>query len=121
MVLATGLRLNLTHQTWKPQSNELANWATHSACQFLTHSRPVVLDAGGHLIAAERQDGSSNKRFEIAHAKAFGAVSLGISSRALMNRAEEQPYFVLAAPPRPSVRDWSPRQVACWSGPIRAT
>ena len=56
----------------------------------------VVLDAGGHVLAVEREDGSSNKRFEIAHGKAHGAVSLGMGSRALMERAEQQPYFVAA-------------------------
>jgi uncharacterized protein GlcG (DUF336 family) len=57
----------------------------------------VVLDAGGHLIAAERQDGSSIGRFQIAFGKAYGALSLGMGSRALMARAETQPYFVAAA------------------------
>ncbi len=57
----------------------------------------VVLDAGGHVVAAEREDGSSNKRFEIARAKADGAVSLGMGSRALMNRAEQQAYFIAGA------------------------
>jgi uncharacterized protein GlcG (DUF336 family) len=57
----------------------------------------VVLDAGGHVTAFERQDGSSNKRFEIAYGKAHGAVSLGLGSRALMARAEQQPYFIAAA------------------------
>lgn len=57
----------------------------------------VVLDAGGHVVAAEREDGSSNKRFEIAHGKAHGAISMGLGSRALMARAEQQPYFVAAA------------------------
>lgn len=56
-----------------------------------------VLDAGGNLKAFERQDGASNKRFEIARGKAAGAVGLGLGSRALMNRAETQAYFVLAA------------------------
>jgi len=56
----------------------------------------VVLDAGGHVVAAERQDGSSNKRFEVAYGKAHGAVSLGMGSRALMNRAEQQAYFIAA-------------------------
>jgi uncharacterized protein GlcG (DUF336 family) len=41
-----------------------------------------VLDAGGHLIAAERDDGASNMRIEIARAKAHGAISLGMGSRA---------------------------------------
>jgi uncharacterized protein GlcG (DUF336 family) len=57
----------------------------------------VVLDAGGHVIAAEREDGASIKRFEIAHGKAFGAIALGVGSRALMARAEQQAYFVAAA------------------------
>lgn len=57
----------------------------------------VVLDAGGHVLAAEREDGSSNKRFEIAFGKAHGAISLGMGSRTLMTRAEHQPYFISAA------------------------
>jgi uncharacterized protein GlcG (DUF336 family) len=57
----------------------------------------AVLDAGGHLTAFERQDGSSNMRFQIAHGKAHGALALGVGSRALMERAEQQPYFVAAA------------------------
>ena len=32
----------------------------------------VVLDPGGHVVAVEREDGSSNKRFEIAFGKAHG-------------------------------------------------
>jgi uncharacterized protein GlcG (DUF336 family) len=56
----------------------------------------VVLDAGGHVVAVEREDGSSNKRFEVAFGKAHGSVSLGMGSRALMTRAEQQPYFIAA-------------------------
>ncbi|WGX96026.1 heme-binding protein [Nocardioides sp. L-11A] len=56
----------------------------------------VVLDAGGHVVAAERSDGSSAKRFEIAHGKAHGAVALGMGTRALMARAEQQGYFIAA-------------------------
>ena len=57
----------------------------------------VVLDAGGHVTAFEREDGSSNMRFQIAHGKAHGALALGIGSRALMARAEQQPSFIAAA------------------------
>lgn len=56
----------------------------------------VVLDAGGHVIAAEREDGASNRRVDIAYGKAHGAVSMGLGSRALMARAEAQPYFIAA-------------------------
>lgn len=57
----------------------------------------AVLDAGGHLRAFEREDGASTHRFHIAHGKAHGAIALGVGSRALMGRAEQQPFFVAAA------------------------
>jgi uncharacterized protein GlcG (DUF336 family) len=56
----------------------------------------IVLDAGGHVTAFEREDGASNLRFEIAHGKASGALGLGMGSRAIMARAERQPAFVAA-------------------------
>jgi uncharacterized protein GlcG (DUF336 family) len=57
----------------------------------------VVLDAGGHVVSVEREDGSSNNRFEIAFGKAYGALALGMGSRALLARAEQQPYFIASA------------------------
>lgn len=57
----------------------------------------VVLDAGGHVVAAEREDGASIGRFEIGFGKAYGALALGQGSRATMARAEQQAYFVGAA------------------------
>ena len=56
----------------------------------------VVLDAGGHVIAAEREDGASPGRFAIAHGKAYGAVMLGLPGGAQMARAEGQAYFMSA-------------------------
>ena len=57
----------------------------------------VVLDAGGHVLSVEREDGASNNRFEIAYGKAYGALALGMGSRSLMARAEQQAYFITAA------------------------
>lgn len=57
----------------------------------------IVLDAGGQVRAFEREDGASNARFEIAFGKANGALALGVGSRGLMARAEQQPYFIAAA------------------------
>lgn len=56
----------------------------------------AVLDAGGHLLAFEREDGSSPGRFEIARGKAYGAVMLGMPGSAQMARAEQQAYFMAA-------------------------
>jgi uncharacterized protein GlcG (DUF336 family) len=54
----------------------------------------VVLDAGGHVIAFEREDGASPGRFAIAQGKAYGAVMLGMPGSAQMARAEQQAYFM---------------------------
>jgi uncharacterized protein GlcG (DUF336 family) len=56
----------------------------------------VVLDAGGHPIAFEREDGASPGRFKIAEGKAYGAVMLGLGGQAQMARAETQGYFMAA-------------------------
>lgn len=56
----------------------------------------VVLDARGAIRAAASEDGTSLHRADVAHGKAYGAVALGVSSRALMQRAENQAYFVAA-------------------------
>ncbi|RLJ59023.1 uncharacterized protein GlcG (DUF336 family) [Litoreibacter meonggei] len=56
----------------------------------------VVLDAGGHVQAFEREDGASPGRFDIARGKAYGAVMLGMSGTSQMARAEQQAYFMNA-------------------------
>lgn len=53
----------------------------------------AVLDAGGHVVVLKREDGSGVLRPEIAIAKAYGAVGMGMSSRELGRRAELQPVF----------------------------
>ena len=54
----------------------------------------AVLDAGGHLRAFEREDGVANRRFEVAHGKAHGAISVGVGSRTLGEMAVARPHFV---------------------------
>jgi len=56
----------------------------------------AVLDAGGAVKLLERADGCSPLRPEIAIGKAHGAVAMGLGSRALFRRAQEQPYFIQA-------------------------
>ncbi|MBT6190898.1 MAG: heme-binding protein [Tateyamaria sp.] len=56
----------------------------------------VVLDAGGHCKAFEREDGAAPGRFGIAQGKAYGSVMLGLAGTAQMARAEQQAYFMAA-------------------------
>lgn len=54
----------------------------------------AVLDDGGAIKLLERADGASLMRPEIAVGKAYGAIALGLGSRAIFRRAQEQPYFI---------------------------
>lgn len=56
----------------------------------------AVLDDAGHLVAFARQDGASMFRFDIAVAKAWGAVGMGAPSRVLGERAQGNPNFFLS-------------------------
>jgi uncharacterized protein GlcG (DUF336 family) len=56
----------------------------------------TVLDARGCVKLTAAQDGTSLLRSEIAHGKAFGALAMGMGSRALFQRAQEAPFFVSA-------------------------
>jgi uncharacterized protein GlcG (DUF336 family) len=56
----------------------------------------AVLDASGNLKAYASEDGASMFRFDIARAKAWGAVGMGASSRTLAQRAKDNPNFFVS-------------------------
>jgi uncharacterized protein GlcG (DUF336 family) len=53
----------------------------------------VVLDSSGNLKAAQREDGASMFRVDVATGKAWGAVGMDASSRTLAERAKDNPNF----------------------------
>jgi uncharacterized protein GlcG (DUF336 family) len=78
-------------------ANIIINTATNKARKLnMAPITVVVLDAAGHLKAMQREDGATMIREQIATAKAWGAVSMGISSRSLASVAEERPIFMNA-------------------------
>lgn len=54
----------------------------------------AVLDAGGHLVALKREDGSGILRPQVAIGKAWGALGMGQSSRTLRDRLSDRPSFI---------------------------
>ena len=56
----------------------------------------VVLDAGGHDIVLKREDGCGIFRVDIARGKAWGALGMGLGSRELARKAEQNPRFFAA-------------------------
>jgi len=64
--------------------------AAELKCEPLT---VVVLDAGGHEVAVQRQDRSGILRVDIARAKAWGALGMGYASREIAERTQKNPGF----------------------------
>lgn len=56
----------------------------------------IVLDSGGHVVAAQREDDSGILRYDIAFAKAYGGLGFGFGSRGLAARANKAPHFIAA-------------------------
>ena len=76
-------------------ANAIINGALAEArAQKLKPLTVAVLDAGGHLVALQRQDGTSNLRPQIAMGKANGSLQLGVNSRKIGTMAAERPHFV---------------------------
>ena len=53
----------------------------------------IVLDAGGHPVSFARVDGATIFRHETARAKAMGAIGMGADTRAIAERAKNNPTF----------------------------
>jgi uncharacterized protein GlcG (DUF336 family) len=53
----------------------------------------AVLDAGGHLLAFQREDGAGILRPQIATGKAWGVLGMGTGGRTMAQRAEAHPAF----------------------------
>jgi len=58
----------------------------------------VVLDQSGDVRAVQRENGASMFRVDVATGKAWAAVAMGASSRALHERARDNPIFFGALP-----------------------
>ncbi len=56
----------------------------------------VVLDPRATLVVVYSEDGVSTLRPRIAEGKANAAIAMGMGTRALMARAEQQAYFIQA-------------------------
>ncbi len=79
------------------KANKIIETAIHKARELhLSPLTVVVLDEAGHLKAMQREDGASMIRQQIATAKAWGAVNMGVSSRSLAGVAIQRPDFMNA-------------------------
>ena len=76
------------------QAGQIADGALAKARELGYKPMTVaVVDAGGYLLVLKREDGSGNLRPDIALAKAWGPVGMGIGGRAMAKRASDSPQF----------------------------
>ena len=76
------------------QANAIIDAAlAHSNTAGFQPMAVVVLDTGGHIVAAQRQDGASMFRIDIATGKAWASIAMGAASRLLKERAKDLPAF----------------------------
>jgi uncharacterized protein GlcG (DUF336 family) len=79
------------------QASKIVDAALSKARELKQMSQTiVVLDTGGHVVCAKREDGSGIIRFEAAVGKAYGALGMGWGSRTMMERAAQNPNFLTA-------------------------
>ncbi len=79
------------------KANQIIHGALATARQLnLAPLTVVVLDENGFLKAMQREDGATMLKHDIALAKAWGAVNMGMSSRSLAVMAEQRPAFMNA-------------------------
>ncbi|ABR90348.1 GlcG protein [Janthinobacterium sp. Marseille] len=79
--------------TLKQANSIIENALAHAHEVGIKPLAVVVLDASGNIIAAQREDNASMFRLDIALGKAWGAAAMGCSSRALGQRAKDNPAF----------------------------
>jgi uncharacterized protein GlcG (DUF336 family) len=79
------------------QANQIISAAlAHSKAAGYKPMGIAVLDDAGNVKAFASEDGASMFRFDIARGKAWAAVGMGASSRALAERAKDNPNFFVA-------------------------
>jgi uncharacterized protein GlcG (DUF336 family) len=89
--------MDASHRLTLAQANQIIAAAlARSAESGYKPMAVVVLDEAGHLKAAQRADGASMFRVDVATGKAWAAVGMGASSRMLADRARANPNFFVA-------------------------
>jgi uncharacterized protein GlcG (DUF336 family) len=86
--------MNGTTSLTLAQANAIIQAALASArADALPPVAVAVLDAAGHAVAFQREDGASMLRIDVAIGKAWAAAGMGVASGVLHQRAQDNPVF----------------------------
>jgi len=79
------------------QANDIIEHALAKSHELKTKPLGVVvIDDGGNIISAQRDDGASMFRIDVGRGKAWAAVAIGMSSRAVGAKAKGNPNFFVS-------------------------
>jgi uncharacterized protein GlcG (DUF336 family) len=73
----------------------IKNTLAHGVVSKFKPLGAVVLDVRGAVLAAAISDGSSLARFDVARAKAKGALAFNMGTRALEKIAKDRPHLLM--------------------------
>ena len=79
----------------KAAQSIVAGCAAHATARHQSHAI-VVVDPGGHVVAALRMDGNGSGIFEFAQAKAEAAAAWGFSTAQMLENSRGTPGFAEA-------------------------
>ncbi len=74
-------------------ATEVLAWGRRNGTGRLT---AAVLDPGGHVVVVKRDDGSEFLRVDVAIAKAWGSLGMGLPGRVMNERLEHAAAFFQA-------------------------
>jgi len=63
----------------------------------------VVLDTGGHIVAAARMDGVGPLNLDVARRKAYAVVNLGVSTAEMLQMVSRDPLITTVLHSEPSI------------------
>ena len=86
----------MSHITLAHASTIVKAALEHGRTNGLLPLSVAILDAGGHLVAFQREDGSGILRPQIAMGKAWASLGMGVSSRTLRDNLGDRPTFLNA-------------------------
>jgi len=86
----------MTELTLAKAQTVIAAALAHAREKSFAPMAVAVLDARGVLKAYAAEEGTALRRADIAIGKAHGALSMGVGSRTLGQRAAERPHFIAA-------------------------
>jgi uncharacterized protein GlcG (DUF336 family) len=85
------------------QAQKIVQRALEAAAAQSVRVAAVVLDTGGHIVAAARMDGVGPLNLDVARRKANAVVNLGVSTAEMLQMVSRDPLITTVLHSEPSI------------------